>query len=72
MCIKKPLTSQSTKGRILIVDDEPDSTLTLEVELESIGLFDVDTFNDPESALKSFKPCSDRYYDAKDGRLPAV
>jgi DNA-binding NtrC family response regulator len=28
----------------------------LEVGLETIGLFDVDTFNDPESALKSFKP----------------
>jgi DNA-binding NtrC family response regulator len=50
------VTSQSTKGRILVVDDEPDITLTLEVGLETIGLFDVDTFNDPESALKSFKP----------------
>ena len=50
------MTSQSTKGRILVVDDEPDITLTLEVGLETIGLFDVDTFNDPESALKSFKP----------------
>jgi two-component system aerobic respiration control sensor histidine kinase ArcB len=56
LCIKKPLTSQSTKGRILVVDDEPDITLTLEAGLETVGLFDVDTFNDPESALKSFKP----------------
>jgi CheY-like chemotaxis protein len=40
----------------LVVDDEPDITLTLEAGLETIGLFDVDTFNDPESALKSFKP----------------
>ncbi len=56
LCIKKPLTSQSTKGRILVVDDEPDITLTLEAGLETIGLFDVDTFNDPESALKSFRP----------------
>jgi CheY-like chemotaxis protein len=55
---KKPLTRQSTKGRILVVDDEPDITLTLEAGLETIGLFDVDTFNDPESALKSFKPDS--------------
>jgi DNA-binding NtrC family response regulator len=54
--IKKALTNQGTKGRILVVDDEPDITLTLEVGLETIGLFDVDTFNDPESALKSFKP----------------
>ena len=51
-----PLTSQSTRGRILIVNDEPDITLTLEVALETIGLFDVDTFNDPESALKCFRP----------------
>jgi DNA-binding NtrC family response regulator len=56
LCIKKALTNQGTKGRILVVDDEPDITLTLEVGLETIGLFDVDTFNDPESALKSFKP----------------
>ena len=50
------MTSQGTKGRILVVDDEPDITLTLEAGLEIVGLFDVDTFNDPESALKSFKP----------------
>ena len=56
LCIKKSVTSQGTKGRILVVDDEPDITLTLEAGLEIVGLFDVDTFNDPESALKSFKP----------------
>jgi CheY-like chemotaxis protein len=56
LCIKKPLTSQSTKGRIFVVDDEPDITLTLEAGLKIVGLFDVDTFNDPELALKSFKP----------------
>ena len=56
MCIKKALTSQDTKRRILVVDDEPDITLTLEAGLETVGLFDVDTFNDPESVLKSFKP----------------
>jgi DNA-binding NtrC family response regulator len=50
------LTSQNTKNRILVVDDEPDITLTLKAGLETVGLFDVDTFNDPESALKSFKP----------------
>jgi CheY-like chemotaxis protein len=42
----------------LVVDDEPDITLTLEAGLKIVGLFDVDTFNDPESALKSFKPDS--------------
>ena len=56
LCIKKALTSQGTKGRILVVDDDPDITLTLKAELEIVGLFDVDMFNDPESALKSFKP----------------
>jgi DNA-binding NtrC family response regulator len=40
----------------LVVDDDPDITLTLKAELEIVGLFDVDMFNDPESALKSFKP----------------
>jgi DNA-binding NtrC family response regulator len=56
LCIKKVLTSQNTKKRILVVDDEPDITLTLEAGLEIVGLFDVDTSNDPEAALKSFKP----------------
>jgi DNA-binding NtrC family response regulator len=50
------VTNQGTKGRILVVDDEPDITLTLAAGLETVGLYDVDTFNDPESALKSFKP----------------
>jgi DNA-binding response OmpR family regulator len=50
------LTSQNTKRRILVVDDQPDITLTIEVELEEEGLFDVDTFNDPEVALSSFEP----------------
>jgi DNA-binding NtrC family response regulator len=50
------VTNQGTKGRILVGDDEPDITLTLAAGLETIGLFSVDTFNDPESALKSFKP----------------
>ena len=53
---RKPLTSQGTKGRILVVDDEPDITLTLKAGLETVGLFDVDAFNDPDSALKIFKP----------------
>jgi DNA-binding NtrC family response regulator len=71
------VTSQGTKGRILVVDDEPDITLTLEAGLEIVGLFNVETFNDPESALKSFKPnyyalCFDRHYDAKDGWLSAI
>jgi DNA-binding NtrC family response regulator len=41
--------------RILIVDDEPDITFTLKAGLEKTGFFEVDTFNDPELALSSFK-----------------
>ena len=40
----------------MVVDDEPDITLTLKAELETVGLFDVDIFNDPKLALKHFKP----------------
>jgi CheY-like chemotaxis protein len=50
------VNSQNIKGRILVVDDESDITLTLKAGLEIVGLFSVDMFNDPESALKSFKP----------------
>ena len=50
------MTIQNTKGRILVVDDEPDITLTLKAGLELVGLFTVDMFNDPESALETFKP----------------
>jgi DNA-binding NtrC family response regulator len=50
------VTIQNTKERILVVDDEPDITLTLKAGLEIVGLFTIDMFNDPESALKSFKP----------------
>ena len=48
--------SSNNKKRIMVVDDQPDITLTIEVELEEEGLFDVDTFTDPELALSSFKP----------------
>jgi DNA-binding response OmpR family regulator len=50
------LTTKNIKKRILVVDDEPDITLTLEVGLKVVGSFDVDAFIDPELALKSFKP----------------
>jgi two-component system, OmpR family, response regulator ChvI len=50
------LTSQNNKSRILAVDDNPDITLTVKMGLESSGLFEVETFNDPELALSSFKP----------------
>ncbi len=50
------MTTKNIKKRILVVDDEPDITLTLEAGLKVIGSFDVDAFIDPELALKSFKP----------------
>jgi DNA-binding response OmpR family regulator len=40
--------------RILIVDDEPDITLTLGKGLEQSG-YDVQVFNDPQVVLSSFK-----------------
>ncbi len=49
------MASQDTKGRILVVDDEPDITFTLQAGLE-VGGFDVDAFIDPELVLSSFKP----------------
>jgi response regulator RpfG family c-di-GMP phosphodiesterase len=47
--------SNSSKKRILIVDDEPDITLTFKVVLEGTGLYDVYTFNEPLIALANFK-----------------
>jgi len=49
----KVLNSQDSKRRILVVDDEPDITFTLQSGLEGDG-FDVAGFNDPEFALPSF------------------
>lgn len=49
-----------TRRRILVVDDERDVTFTLKKGLENSGMFEVDTFNDPQEALSSFKP---DYYD---------
>jgi DNA-binding response OmpR family regulator len=49
------LASIHSRKRILVVDDEPDITFTLQSGLEDGG-FDVDAFTDPELALSSFKP----------------
>ena len=56
--------------RILIVDDEADLTLTFTKALEENG-FEVDSFNDPEKAISSFKA---GYYDLLllDIRMPVV
>ena len=50
------MASQNSRRRILVVDDNPDVTFTVKTGLEASGLFEVDTFNDPELALSSFKP----------------
>jgi DNA-binding response OmpR family regulator len=41
--------------RILLVDDEPDVTYTLEIVLEDNG-FRVDSYTDPTLALSNFRP----------------
>lgn len=43
------------KKRILIVDDDPDILTTYKKGLEESGLFEVDTFTDPEEMLSNFK-----------------
>ena len=60
----------SSKGSILIVDDEIDITLAFKKGLESNG-FMVDTYNDPVTALLNFK--SD-FYDLilVDVRMPKM
>jgi CheY-like chemotaxis protein len=45
--------------KILLVDDEPDVTYTIKNILEDNG-FQVDTFNDPNFALKSY---TNHYYN---------
>jgi DNA-binding response OmpR family regulator len=54
-------TSEEEKSRmktinIIMVDDEPDVNITIKTALEENGDFQVDTFNDAESALFAFKP----------------
>jgi DNA-binding response OmpR family regulator len=39
-----------------VVDDNPDITLTVKTGLEASGSFEVDSFNDSELAVSSFKP----------------
>lgn len=58
------------KGRILVVDDEPDITSVIKRGLETVG-YAVNTFNDPEQALAHFK---NAYYDMLifDIRIPQL
>jgi two-component system, OmpR family, response regulator ChvI len=43
------------KKRILIVDDDADILITYKKGLEESGLFEVDTFANPEEALSNFR-----------------
>jgi CheY-like chemotaxis protein len=45
----------SSAGRILIVDDDPDITLSFSIGLEDGG-FKIYSYNDPSDALLNFKP----------------
>ena len=56
--------------KILIVDDDPDILLTFKIGLESNG-FDVDSYNNPLLALKSFRS---NFYDILliDIRMPKM
>jgi DNA-binding response OmpR family regulator len=47
------------KSRILLVDDEHDNSSIFTIGLRDAG-FEVDSYNDPELAISSFKP---DYYD---------
>jgi len=51
--------SSFSKGRILIVDDDQDITLSFSLGLEDGG-FEVHTYNDPLEVLANFKP---NFYD---------
>ena len=53
------MISNNKIKKILLVDDEPDVTYTIKNILEDNG-FQVDTFNDPNFALKSY---TNHYYN---------
>ncbi|HEY9386743.1 MAG TPA: response regulator [Nitrososphaeraceae archaeon] len=64
-------SSKPMKSRIMTVDDEPDVAITLRAVLQESGLFEVDSFTDPQEALSSFAP---RKYDLVilDIRMPKM
>ena len=53
------MISDNNVKKILLVDDEPDITFTIKIIFKEIG-FQVDTFNDPITALKSY---TTNFYD---------
>ena len=71
---------RSSSRRILLIDDDPDVTLTLKTVLENNG-YAVDVFNDPIMALQNFKKAADEdttnekyHYDLvlTDIRMPII
>ena len=71
---------RSSSRRILLIDDDPDVTLTLKTVLENNG-YAVDVFNDPIMALQNFKKVADEdttngkyHYDLvlTDIRMPII
>ena len=53
------INTDSFGGKILLVDDDPDITLSFSIGLEDGG-FEVHTYIDPQDALANFKPS---FYD---------
>jgi len=53
-CSQSEVISNNKVRKILLVDDEPDVLYTIKNILEDNG-FQVDTFNDPITALKSYR-----------------
>jgi CheY-like chemotaxis protein len=44
------------KKRILVVDDEKDNASVFSIALEDTGLYEVNSFTNPMTALSSFRP----------------
>ena len=57
---RKEVPSSTFFKRILVVDDDPDITLTFKTGLEDDKSFEVYTYTDPLEALLNFKP---HFYD---------
>jgi CheY-like chemotaxis protein len=68
-----PIRNSGHSGNILIVDDDADILLTYKSFLEVEG-YKVDTFSNPEDALKHFSQNDARYYDLVllDIRMPRL
>jgi PleD family two-component response regulator len=57
------INNNKTRRKILIVDDEQDILTGFKRSLEDTGLFEVDTFVDPQLALSKFSKVGLNYYD---------